>query len=163
MKLDIKFILFVILANTIVLAAGITSSTSWYVLALLSILSNVTIFHRRNVHIQMELDKADIEQKIDELVAAENASRKLLGDVTSHLKSTESKVKKHDETIARIHSELSRTRGRQRTMVRSGNGSNERTTTSEQVDSGRIGNQSRKSEKEATRTDRPIKQSGETV
>ena len=113
MKLNIKFLLLLILLNGLAVAGCVISSTSWFVSLAILVLGNVTVFHKRSHRIQQELAKADADSKIDELVAAENATRKLLKEVISTVRSQASKLKKHDETFTRLHTELSRHRGGQ--------------------------------------------------
>ena len=113
MKLNVKFLLLLILLNGIAVAGCVVSSTSWFVALSILVLGNVTAFHKRSQRIQQELVKADVDGKIEELVAAENASRRLLKEVLATARSQSSKLKKHDETLARLHTELSRHRGGQ--------------------------------------------------
>jgi uncharacterized protein HemX len=119
MKIDLKFTSLLLLANTTVIAGCIASSTSWFVLLMLLVLSNTTIFHKRNQRIQQELMKIDADDKVTELVEAENATRQLLTEILSTVRSHSAKLKKYDETIARLHAELSRHRNSQQELARS--------------------------------------------
>jgi hypothetical protein len=163
MKLNIKFLLLLILLNGLAVAGCVISSTSWFVSLAILVLGNVTVFHKRSYRIQQELAKADADSKIDELVAAENATRKLLKEVISTVRSQASKLKKHDEMFTRLHTELSRHRGGQQKLVGSRNQNASVPEAPERESRARIDAAVLESVRKNARAERPSDASGKVV
>jgi hypothetical protein len=112
MKLDIRFIFYLIGANVLMFAVVLSSNPVLTMLILIG-LTTALMFYNRNRRLQQQLNDAEFDRKIDELILAENATRKRLSESLIAIRSQGTKLKKNAETIARLQSEMVRVRGGQ--------------------------------------------------
>ena len=131
MKGLLKFISCLIVNGALIFVSTAIAGTNAIPLGIfLFIFTTSILLYLRWDHINRTNKDVTVDDHIQQLVVAENATRRGVAEIISKLREYGSKLKTHDDTISRLRTELSRHRDNQHKLVGRGNKSTKKSAQS---------------------------------